>query len=86
MRNVSIYIQRLILWFIGQLKCKKKKKKNDLEFKLKSRESNMAAPCFCVERHCVAVVIYNASEYWRNKINLSNCGTRQCHFLKELRS
>ena len=23
-----------------------------------------------------------ASEYWRNKINLSHCGTRQCHFLK----
>ena len=24
----------------------------------------------------------NASEYWRNKINLSQCGTRQCHFFK----
>ena len=24
----------------------------------------------------------HASEYWRNKINLSQCGTRQCHFWK----
>ena len=23
-----------------------------------------------------------ACEYWRNKINLSQCGTRQCHFFK----
>ena len=23
-----------------------------------------------------------ASEYWRNKFNLSHCGTRQCHFVK----
>ena len=28
----------------------------------------------------------HAIEHWRNKRNLSQCGTRLCHFVKELRS